>query len=160
VSNLVILGVFKYFNFFVDSLERLGHLFGFHAEMPFLNIILPIGISFYTFQAMSYVVDIYRRQLKPADRWVDYAAFVSYFPQLVAGPIERAAHLLPQMMTSRRMRLDLFYDGCYLVLWGLYKKVVVADNLALIANPIFSSPGSYSRIEITASASRLARTMP
>lgn len=144
VSNLSILCFFKYFNFFMESFERLFNVFGLTVNAPVLNLILPVGISFYTFQSMSYVVDVYRRQIKPADHWLDYAAYVSYFPQLVAGPIERGAHLLPQILKPRKIEPDQFYEGCYLIFWGLFQKMFIADNLARIVDPIFASQGPYN----------------
>jgi len=136
--NLTVLGFFKYFNFFMDSLERLTQSFGFSVNTAVLPIVLPLGISFYTFQAMSYVVDVYRRQLKPAENFLDYAAYISYFPQLVAGPIERGAHLLPQILKPRVITQEGFYQGCYLIFWGLFQKMFVADNLGRIVDPVFA----------------------
>jgi alginate O-acetyltransferase complex protein AlgI len=146
VTNLSILGFFKYFNFFTSSLERFLSLFGMPADLPFLNIILPVGISFYTFQSMSYVIDVYRRQMAPADSLLNYASYVSFFPQLVAGPIERATHLLPQIQKPRRMQKDLCLEGVYLVFWGLFKKMFIADNLAKIVNPVFQGHGAENGI--------------
>lgn len=138
ISNLAVLGFFKYLNFFIDSFDKLLKVFGFSAQDSVLPIILPIGISFYTFQAMSYVIDVYRKQLKPADNFLDYAAYITYFPQLVAGPIERGAHLLPQILKPRVITPEGFYQGCYLIFWGLFQKMFVADNLARIVNPVFA----------------------
>lgn len=143
-SNLSILGFFKYFNFFRESFEPLFQALGFSVQGPMLNIILPVGISFYTFQSMSYVVDVYRRQLNPAEHLLDYAAYVSYFPQLVAGPIERGSHLLPQILRPRVLKRDQFYEGGYLIAWGLYKKTFIADNLAKLVDPVFASPAPYN----------------
>ncbi|MCL4139388.1 UNVERIFIED_CONTAM: hypothetical protein GTU68_054735 [Idotea baltica] len=143
VSNLGILAFFKYFNFFISSVNELSNLLGFALDANFIAIILPVGISFYTFQSMSYVIDVYRSELKPAESLIDYATYVSYFPQLVAGPIERGTHLLPQMLNSRVIKLDQFYQGCYLVFWGLFKKVVIADNLAKIVDPVFTESVEY-----------------
>ncbi|MFH0732485.1 MAG: MBOAT family O-acyltransferase [Candidatus Omnitrophota bacterium] len=148
IVNLGILGFFKYFNFFTESLQSLLHVFGFSIKANFLHIILPVGISFYTFQAMSYAFDVYRKQLTPAKNFLDYALFVTYFPQLVAGPIERANHLLPQVLKPRQLTLEKFYEGCYLIFWGLFLKVFVADNLAKIADPLFASGGPYSSIGV------------
>ena len=136
--NLGILGFFKYFNFFVHSLERLLDSVGLPFLFPGLNIVLPVGISFYTFQSMSYSIDMYRGQIQPTRRYVDYAAFVSFFPQLVAGPIERASHLLPQFHGPRTVTRERLRQSLWLILWGLYKKVVIADNLAAIVDPVFS----------------------
>lgn len=136
--NLGILGFFKYFNFFVHSLERLLDSVGLPFLFPGLNIVLPVGISFYTFQSMSYSIDVYRGQIQPTRRFVDYAAFVSFFPQLVAGPIERASHLLPQFQRPRTVSREQLAQSLWLILWGLYKKIVIADNLAAIVDPVFS----------------------
>ncbi|MBL8014508.1 MAG: MBOAT family protein [Candidatus Omnitrophica bacterium] len=138
-TNLLLLGVFKYFNFFLDSFISLFEkMTGGHANVPVLNIVLPVGLSFYTFQSISYVVDVYRRQTKPTERFLDYAAYIIFFPQLVAGPIERARHLLPQFLKIRpSLTKDDFNYGMWLIVWGLYKKVVIADNLAKIVNTTF-----------------------
>ncbi len=146
--NLGILGFFKYFNFFSESFEKLIHLFGFQTTPFILQIILPVGVSFYTFQEISYIVDVYRKQLKPVKNFLDYALFVAFFPQLMAGPINRAVHLLPQILLPRALRPDLFYEGCYLIFWGLYKKMFVADNLAKIVFPIFSAPPPYNGAQV------------
>lgn len=142
--NLSLLGFFKYYNFFADSLRAAFGRLGVEVGGPALEIILPVGISFYTFQSMSYVIDVYRRQLDPAPSLVDYAAYVSYFPQLVAGPIERGSRLLPQMLRPRTIRLDQVYEGGYLIFWGLFKKMFVADNLARIADPLFAHAGPHN----------------
>jgi alginate O-acetyltransferase complex protein AlgI len=135
--NLGMLGTFKYFNFFAESLQTaLAHL-GVAVPLTHLNVVLPIGISFYTFQSMSYVIDVYRRDLKPTRNFIQFATFVSFFPHLVAGPIMRPTSLLPQVASPRRWDLQRFYDGSYLIFWGLVKKVVVADNLAPIADDLF-----------------------
>ncbi len=146
--NLGILGVFKYYNFFAENLQALINLWGFSFHLRFLKVILPIGISFYTFQSMSYVIDIYRRNLKPAKNILDFALFVTYFPQLVAGPIERAIHLLPQVLSPRKLDLDKFYQGCYLIFWGLFQKVFVADNLAKIVDATFAGTPPYQGTNI------------
>lgn len=148
IVNLGILGFFKYFNFFAASMQHLFNLFGLSIHPRFLNIILPVGISFYTFQSMSYVIDIYRGQLKPAKNILDFALFVTYFPQLVAGPIERASHLLPQVLSTRKIKIDGFYEGCYLIFWGLFQKIFVADNLAKIADSVFGVPAPYNGITV------------
>ena len=136
--NLGFLGYFKYFNFFATEFNILLQKFGLSASLPTLEIILPIGISFYTFHGMSYVIDCYRRQLTTQPKFVDYAVFVSFFPLLVAGPIERAQHLLPQVSSKRTFNYSQWVEGSRLILWGLFKKVVIADSLAQIANPIFA----------------------
>jgi len=146
--NLSILGFFKYFGFFTSSLADLFSLFGLLIQPYFLKVILPIGISFYTFQTMSYTIDIYRKQMQPTSNFLDFALFVAFFPQLVAGPIERARHLLPQILSPRKLSLDKFYEGCYLLFWGLFMKVFVADNLATIVNPIFAAGAPYSGTEV------------
>lgn len=138
-TNLGILGFFKYFNFFADSLAGLLQVVGVDTPVRHLNIILPVGISFYTFQTMSYTLDIYRRQLKPTRSFLDFAAFVSFFPQLVAGPIERAAKLLPQIEQPRTIRRGDMESGAWLVVWGLFKKCVVADNLAVLVDGVFGA---------------------
>jgi alginate O-acetyltransferase complex protein AlgI len=138
-TNLAILGFFKYFNFFVDSAADLLTQFGFHASPFTLQVILPVGISFYTFQTLSYSIDIYRRQLRPASDPVAFFAFVAFFPQLVAGPIERAKHLLPQFGTQRSFDPGKAADGARQILWGLFKKIVIADNLAPTVDTIFSN---------------------
>jgi alginate O-acetyltransferase complex protein AlgI len=137
VVNLAMLGYFKYFNFFAGSVHgAMAHL-GVAIPFHHLEVALPIGISFYTFQSMSYVIDVYRRQIAPTRNLIRFALFVSFFPHLVAGPIMRPATLLPQVAARRRFDLGQFYEGCYLIFWGLLKKVVVADNLALVVNELF-----------------------
>ncbi len=137
--NLGILGFFKYFNFFIDSAAVLLESIGFQAHLPTLRIILPVGISFYTFQTLSYSLDIYRRRLEPTRDIVAFFAFVSFFPQLVAGPIERAKQLLPQFLRTRSFSEQLATDGLRQMLWGFFKKVVVADNCAIIVDYCFNS---------------------
>ena len=141
--NLGILGFFKYFNFFATSMEVALDYFGLSVRPYLLHIILPVGISFYTFQAMSYTIDIYRREMEPTRSFRDYALFVVYFPHLVAGPIMRARDLLPQVIRSRKLSLEQFYEGCYLIFWGLFQKIFVADNLARLVDPVFSSSPPY-----------------
>ena len=145
-ANLSLLGFFKYFNFFVDSFVDAFSFFGTSINVRTLSIILPVGISFYTFQTMSYTIDVYRRQITPTRDFLAFATFVSFFPQLVAGPIERATNLLPQFLSRRRFDYGQAVDGCRQMLWGLFKKMVVADNCAIWANQIFDSsdqlPGS------------------
>ena len=142
--NLGILGFFKYFNFFVESFSGFLYLFNVQIDSPALNIILPMGISFYTFQTMSYTIDVYRRKCQPTKNLFDFALYVSFFPQLVAGPIERAGRLLPQIQNSRILTLKGFKEGCYLIYLGLFMKIFVADNLAKIVNPVFSSETEQS----------------
>jgi D-alanyl-lipoteichoic acid acyltransferase DltB (MBOAT superfamily) len=138
VLNLGMLGYFKYFNFFADSLKVVLDRSGIHIPLTHLEVVLPIGISFYTFQSMSYVIDVYRKDIKPTKNLLEFATFVSFFPHLVAGPIMRPTTLLPQIASPRKFKLDQFYDGAYLIFWGLTKKVVVADNLAPIVNDLFN----------------------
>jgi D-alanyl-lipoteichoic acid acyltransferase DltB (MBOAT superfamily) len=142
--NLAFLGFFKYFNFFIDSWVRLFAGFGVEIDSWALNIILPVGISFYTFHGLSYVIDIYRRRIGPSRNWVEYSLFVSYFPLLVAGPIERATHLLPQIASPRIFSYPQALKGFRLILFGFIKKVVVADSLKPIVNQIFDDPASYT----------------
>ncbi|WP_236971207.1 MBOAT family O-acyltransferase [Membranihabitans marinus] len=142
--NLGLLGFFKYFNFFIDSWVDLMAGMGFPITYVWtLNIILPVGISFYTFQTMSYSLDIYNKKLKPTKDFFCFAAFVSFFPQLVAGPIERASNLLPQILHKRTFNYDHAIIGMRLILWGLFKKVVIADSLAPIVNDIFAHHDQY-----------------
>ncbi|MFH1877219.1 MAG: MBOAT family O-acyltransferase [Candidatus Omnitrophota bacterium] len=147
-GNLLILFFFKYFNFFAESLQELLGGFGITAHTNFLHIILPVGISFYTFQTMSYTIDIYKREMKATRKFLDFALFVAFFPQLVAGPIERASHLLPQILNKRNLTLEKFYDGAYLIFWGLFQKVFVADNLASIVDPVFNSNPPYNGVSV------------
>jgi alginate O-acetyltransferase complex protein AlgI len=139
--NLTMLGFFKYFNFFADSLQVLMRSAGLHADYATLNIVLPVGISFYTFITMSYVIDVYRRDIAPCRSLRDFALFVSYFPHLVAGPILRADALLPQIQLPRTIRGPQIREGLWLILWGCFKKIFVADNLAHMADGIFNQPG-------------------
>lgn len=137
VLNCVVLGFFKYFNFFVGSFSTALDTLGIHVPVPVLHILLPPGISFYTFQEVAYVVDVYRGKLKPARSFADFSLFVSLFPQLIAGPIERGERLLPQVQRSRTLDADRFVDGMMLIFSGLLRKCVVADNCALLANAAF-----------------------
>ncbi|GAA4282096.1 MBOAT family protein [Gaetbulibacter aestuarii] len=142
--NLGLLGFFKYYNFFLDNFISAFSFFGHPVQGRFLNIILPVGISFYTFQTLSYSIDVYRRKLEPTKNFIAFAAFVSFFPQLVAGPIERASHLLPQFYRKRKFKYDKAVDGMRQILWGLFKKVVIADNCAEFANQIFNNSQDYN----------------
>ena len=143
-TNLGILGFFKYFNFFIDSFIDLVALTGYSLENQWtLNIILPVGISFYTFQTLSYTIDIYRKQLTPDNNFISFAAFVAFFPQLVAGPIERAKNLLPQMMKKRNFDYLQAMFGLRLIIWGMFKKVVVADSLAKYVDIFYANPNDY-----------------
>lgn len=136
--NLGFLGFFKYFNFFIDSFADMVSMFGMQPNVPSLQVILPVGISFYTFQTMSYTIDIYRREMEPTKDWIGFFAFVGFFPQLVAGPIERAKRLLPQFFVKREFDYDRAVDGMRQALWGFFKKVVVADTVAKFVNQTFS----------------------
>ncbi len=140
--NLAILGFFKYFNFFADNLQLLLGSAGFSVQPRFLEVVLPVGISFYTFQTMSYTIDIYRREMEPTKELFDFALFVAFFPQLVAGPIERAKRLLPQILSERLVTRESLIDGVYLIGWGLFQKVVVADNLSRLVDPVFAGGSS------------------
>lgn len=142
--NLVILGFFKYFNFFVDNFVEVFSLLGITLHKSTLQIILPVGISFYTFQALSYTIDVYRRRLEPTKDIVAFFAFVSFFPQLVAGPIERATNLLVQFYKPRKFTYDYAVDGMRQILWGFFKKMVIADNCALVVNDVFGNYSNYS----------------
>lgn len=142
--NLGFLGVFKYYNFFITSFaEALGQI-GFQANLSTLQIILPVGISFYTFHGLSYVIDIYKNKIKPERNFLDYAVFVCFFPLLVAGPIERATHLLPQIQTKRTFEYSKAVDGLRQILWGLFMKIVVADNCALVVNEVFKNQSTHN----------------
>lgn len=143
VFNLTFLGFFKYFNFFIDSFSSLLIFFGFNVNISSLEIILPVGISFYTFQTMSYSIDVYNGKLKACNDFIVFGSYVSFFPQLVAGPIERATHLLPQFVQKRYFTYQNAVEGLRQVLWGLFKKMVVADNCAEYANIIFNSNQEY-----------------
>ncbi len=141
--NLGVLGFFKYYGFFVESLAEGMESLGIQANLPTLRIILPVGISFYTFQSLSYTIDIYRRQIRPTHDALAFFTFVSFFPQLVAGPIERASHLLPQFLSPRHFDTGLAKDGLRQILWGLFKKIVIADNLAGLVENIFVNYKDY-----------------
>jgi D-alanyl-lipoteichoic acid acyltransferase DltB (MBOAT superfamily) len=142
--NLGFLCFFKYYNFFLDNFITAFSFFGSNITANSLNIILPVGISFYTFQTLSYTIDVYRKKLEPTKDFVAFSAFVSFFPQLVAGPIERATHLLPQFYSKRKFDNSKAIDGLKQILWGLFKKIVIADNCAEFANEIFNNSGEYS----------------
>jgi len=137
--NLGFLGFFKYYNFFLDNFITAFSFFGTEIKANSLNIILPVGISFYTFQTLSYSIDVYKRKLEPTKDFIAFSAFVSFFPQLVAGPIERATHLLPQFYKKRTFNFSKAVDGMRQILWGLFKKIVIADNCAEYANQIFNN---------------------
>ena len=144
VFNLGFLGVFKYYGFFVHSFLDAAARFGWHPDVHIVAIALPVGISFYTFQSMSYTIEVYRHHLRPAKSYLEYATFVAFFPHMVAGPIMRATALLPQVQKPRVVTRAHVYEGLRLILWGLYKKMVIADNMALLVDPIFSAPAPYT----------------
>ncbi len=139
INNLGILAVFKYYDFFAIEFQHAMSLIGIETNPTILGLVLPVGISFYTFHGMSYVFDIYRGEQKPIKNFVDYAVFVSFFPLLVAGPIERANHLLPQVQRRRTFNYQQALEGCRLMLWGLFKKVVIADSIAVTVDSIFGN---------------------
>lgn len=143
VLNLGILGVFKYYNFFIENLDALFGTIGWHLDWATMNIILPVGISFYTFQALSYTIDVYQKKLPTTHDIVEFFAYISFFPQLVAGPIERAASLLPQFQQKREFDYAKAVDGMRQMLWGFLKKMVVADNCAMVVNDYY---GQYSEL--------------
>jgi D-alanyl-lipoteichoic acid acyltransferase DltB (MBOAT superfamily) len=142
--NLGFLGFFKYYNFFIESFVDSFAFFGKQVQVNTLSIILPVGISFYTFQTLSYTIDVYYKRLEPTKNIISFFAFVSFFPQLVAGPIERATNLLPQFYKKRTFNYTEAIDGLRQALWGLFKKVVIADNCAKYANIIFNHSDDYS----------------
>ena len=143
IINLGILGFFKYYNFFIESFIDTFRFFGHTFNTERLNIILPVGISFYTFQTMSYTIDVYRNKINPTQNAISFLAFVSFFPQLVAGPIERATNLLPQFLNQRKFQYQNAVLGSRQILWGLFKKIVIADNSAKYANLIFNNYTDY-----------------
>jgi len=142
--NLGFLGAFKYFNFFASSFADGLSLLGIKSNFGILQVILPVGISFYTFHGLSYVIDIYKNRIRPERSFIDYSVFVSFFPLLVAGPIERATHLLPQIVKIREFDYSKIVDGLRQILWGLFKKIVIADNCAQLANTIFNNSSDYA----------------
>ena len=142
--NLGFLGYFKYSNFFLENFVYAFSFLGQDLKFRGLEIVLPVGISFYTFQTLSYTIDVYRKKLSPTKDFIAFSAFVSFFPQLVAGPIERATHLLPQFYRKRKFDYELAVNGMRQILWGLFKKVVIADNCAQFANQIFNNYEDYS----------------
>jgi alginate O-acetyltransferase complex protein AlgI len=148
VINIGFLAVFKYFNFFVDSFVDAFDLLGITLQKTTLNIILPVGISFYTFQTLSYTIDVYKKKLEPTNDFIAFTAFVSFFPQLVAGPIERASNLLPQFYQKRQFDYAKAVDGMRQILWGLFKKMVIADNCGELANQIFNNYTQYDGVTL------------
>jgi alginate O-acetyltransferase complex protein AlgI len=148
IGNLGLLGTFKYFNFFLNSFTEAFTLFGVHLDMRPLDIILPVGISFYTFQSMSYTIDVWRGDLKPTKDPFEFGAYLMFFPQLVAGPIERGTALLPQFQKARRFDPGLAADGMRQILWGLFKKIVIADQCAPRVDHIFASHDTLGSAEL------------
>ena len=146
--SLGFLGIFKYYNFFVSSFTDLTNSFGFHLNPYLLKVILPVGISFYTFHGLSYIIDIYFRRIKAERNIIDYSLFVSYFPLLIAGPIERATHLLPQLKVKREFSFEKAREGIYQIIWGLVKKVVIADTCSIYANAIFDHYNSMNSLSL------------
>jgi D-alanyl-lipoteichoic acid acyltransferase DltB (MBOAT superfamily) len=142
--NLGVLGFFKYFDFFTSSSVELLNALGLHASLPLLEVILPVGISFYTFQTMAYTIDVYRGQVAPARRFLDFALYVGFFPQLVAGPIERARALLPQLENPRRVDASDWTAAIQLLLLGYFKKVCIADGVAPYVDRAFADPAALS----------------
>ena len=151
-GNLGILGFFKYFNFFTFNVSALAGIAGFPVHPLVLKMALPVGISFYTFQSLGYVLDVYRGKIKPEKNFWDYALFVSFFPLLLAGPIERASNLLAQIKIPRLISGAGFSEGARAVLWGLFKKIVVADRLAVYVNAVFENTGGHSGATLWAAA--------
>ena len=150
--NLGFLGIFKYYNFFATSFAELLQGFGLTASPILLKLILPVGISFYTFHGLSYIIDIYYKRIKSEKNFVDYSLFVSYFPLLVAGPIERATHLLPQIKVRRKFNFNKAKEGIYQIVWGLVKKVVIADSCAIYANEIFDNHATMNSLSLVLGA--------
>lgn len=150
--NLGFLGFFKYYNFFAENFAEMLQNFGLQVNPWTLKVILPVGISFYTFHGLSYVLDIYFKRIKAERNFVEYAVFVSFFPLLVAGPIERATHLLPQIKVKREFSYEKAVDGMRQILWGLFKKMVIADNCAVFANQIFANSATASGSELVLGA--------
>ncbi|MBI2301546.1 MAG: MBOAT family protein [Armatimonadetes bacterium] len=146
--QLALLGVFKYFDFFATSAQHVLQSLGLQVQPLLLHVALPVGISFYTFQSMTYTIDIHRRKLEPTRSFLDFGVFVSFFPQLVAGPIERARNLIPQIAAPRRITVAQVDAGLFLLLWGYFKKIVVADNLAPIANQVFNHCTQYHGLDL------------
>ena len=146
VLNLGILGVFKYYNFFVENLDALFGMMGYHLDWVTMKVILPVGISFYTFQALSYTIDVYQKKLPATHDIVEFFAYISFFPQLVAGPIERATNLLPQFQQRRQFDYAKAVDGMRQMLWGFLKKLVIADNCAAIVNDYWDHFHDFSSI--------------
>ncbi len=150
--NLGILGFFKYYNFFIESFLDVAQSLSVNLSVTTLKIILPVGVSFYTFQSLSYTIDVYRNKIKPTNDYISFLAFVAFFPQLVAGPIERATHLLPQFLKERKFDTENVKSGFRFILWGLFKKMVIADRLAYFVDHVYNSSANYSGITLVAVA--------
>lgn len=148
LANLGMLGVFKYFNFFAENLGGVMRQLGWHVDSFTLRVALPVGISFYTFQTMSYTIDVYRRKIRPTHDLIDYMAFVSFFPQLVAGPIERGGRLLPQFLQRREFNYADAADGCRRILWGFFKKRLLANNLGRFVEICYASPQEFDGLTL------------
>jgi alginate O-acetyltransferase complex protein AlgI len=148
VFDLLVLGIFKYFNFFDTSLVNFLSLFNVHIDAISLKIILPLGISFFTFMAITYPFDIYRGKLKPTRNILDFALFVSFFPTIISGPVERASHMLPQFQSKRKVTATTINEGLWLMLWGFFQKLVIADNVAIIVNQVFNNYTQYQGLDI------------
>ena len=133
------LGFFKYFSFFSETLQAVAHRIGWELHPTTLSVVLPVGISFYTFQSLSYTSDVYAKRLKPTRNYLDYTTFVCFFPQLVAGPIERAGHLLGQFQSHRVFNYQLATDGCRQVLCGVFEKIMLAGNLAKVVDSVYGA---------------------
>ena len=147
VYNLGVLGFFKYFNFFAENLVEVFHAIGWQLDPITVNVILPMGISFYTFMTISYVIDVYRRDIQPTTNFIDFALFVSYFPHLVAGPVLRASLLIPQIARPRNITREQIIEGLWLVAWGYFQKMYVADNLAQMVNAVFDPAANPSGVD-------------
>ena len=145
-ANLGILGLFKYMNFFGEQAVQFADSIGIHLDWPTLNLILPLGISFYTFQTLSYTIDVYRRVIRPESSLLKFAVYVTFFPQLVAGPIVRAAEFLPQLQKDRCLTFENCERGFGLVLLGLFQKVVIADGIAILVDNLFGNPSAYTAV--------------
>ncbi|HCY80293.1 MAG TPA: membrane-bound O-acyltransferase family protein, partial [Xanthomarina gelatinilytica] len=146
--NLGLLVYFKYTNFFIETFVDSFRIFGKELEVSTLNIILPVGISFYTFQTLSYTIDIYRKQLEPTKDALSFFTFVAFFPQLVAGPIERASHLLPQFYKTYKFNYNQVKSGLLLMAFGLFKKMVIADRVAVLVNQVYNNPSDYYGFDV------------
>jgi D-alanyl-lipoteichoic acid acyltransferase DltB (MBOAT superfamily) len=143
-ANIAILGFFKYFNFFIDNLQSVGHFLGWNYSLPLLSIVLPIGLSFHTFQALSYVIEVYKGKQKPEPHFGIYSLYVMYYPQLVAGPIERPQNLLPQFHTKQEFSASSVIAGLKRMAWGFFKKTVVADRVAIYVNLVYANPTDFN----------------